>query len=151
VAFDEAVRANIVSGLESTYRATIDLVGNVTMARVNKPKMAIQLDNGREVEAVFLSEHEDAIVTALRDHDTAKVRVIGIGQYSGVGELQRIIEISRVQLLPKGEMAFDSSTAPIWAQFQEIASRLPTDAFKNVPADGASRHDFYLYGNAASQ
>jgi hypothetical protein len=151
VTFNDTVRANLVRGIDSSYTATIDLVGNVTMARVNKPKMAIQLADTREVEAVFLSEHEDAIVTALKDHETAKVRVIGIGQFSGAGELQRIVEVNRVQLLPKGEMVFDSSAPPIWAQFQEIASRLPSDAFDHVPPDGASRHDFYLYGNAASQ
>jgi hypothetical protein len=34
----------------------------------------------------------------------------------------------------------------LWEQFQEITSNLPFEAFKNVPTDGAARHDFYLYG-----
>ena len=151
VTFDNSVRERIVRVIDSSYTATVDLIGQVTMARVNKPRMALELDAGREVEAVFLPEHEEAIVTALKNHETAKVRVLGTGQYSGSGELQRIVDVDQVTLLPEGEVAVDSSAMPIWARFQEIASSLPPNAFDHVPPDGASRHDFYLYGNAASQ
>ncbi|HEY3392559.1 MAG TPA: hypothetical protein VGK58_07620 [Lacipirellulaceae bacterium] len=151
VTFDNAVRERIVRVIDSNYTATVDLIGQVTMARVNKPRMGLELEAGGEVEAVFLPEHEDAIVTALKNHETAKVRVRGTGQYSGTGELQRIVEVDQVILLPEGLITINSSAMPIWARFQEIASSLPANAFDHVPSDGASRHDFYLYGNVASQ
>lgn len=144
VIMDRRVRENIARRIEASHDAEIDLVGTVTMARVNKPRMSLQLSDGQEIEAVFRPEHEKVIVSALKDHTTTKIRVVGLGQFSETGALQRIVEIRRIVPLPHGEIPFDSSATPIWERFQELIAGLPSNAFDSVPRDGALHHDAYL-------
>ena len=106
--------------------------------------MALMLDNG-EVEAVFLPQHEEIIITALKDHATAKVRLKGRGVYVG-GKLQKISEISSFTLLPIGEISLDESVKPIWQVFEEIMSDVPEEDVNRLPIDAAEYHDHYIYG-----
>lgn len=117
------VRERLGRWFHSVYEDSVDIVGTVTMARVNRPRMAITLDDGREVEAAFRSEDEGVITTALKEHATAKVRVEGRAQFLSGGQIQRIIQVDRVTLLPTGAVPFDFTAKPIWDVFAEIVNK----------------------------
>lgn len=146
VRYDANVRQRLTRWATAAYEDVIDLVGEVTMARVSRPRMALQLADGREVEAAFRPQDEAAITTALKQHETARLRVIGRGQFAVEGLLQKIIEVQEVRLLADGQPAFDVSAKPIWEEFDEILSGVPDQALSALPVDGAERHDFYIYG-----
>lgn len=145
--YTPAIRERLAGWRSADYEDTVDLLGTVAMARVLKaPRMAIRLDDDREVEAVFKPEHEEAITTALKEHATARVRVEGRGLYAASGQLQRIVEVERVVLLPSGEIPFDVSAQPLWEAFNEIMKSAPQEELQRLPTDGATEHDHYIYG-----
>ena len=147
IRYDALVRERLTRWVESSYEDAVDLTGEVTMASVSKLRMALQLNDGREIEAAFRPEDEDIITTALKQHTTAKLRVIGRGQFGTDGRLRRIIEVSGTVLLPTGEIPFDPSTKPIWEVFAEIMADIPDEELAKLPVDGADRHDYYIHGS----
>ena len=151
VRYDAAVRERLTRWVETPYEDAVDLTGEVTMARVSKPRMAIQLNDGREIEAAFRPEDEDVITTALKQHTTAKLRVIGRGQFGPDGLVRRITEVCATQFLPTGEIPFDASAKPIWEVFAEIVAGVPTEEFDKLPVDGAAHLDDYIYGIAGDK
>ena len=144
VRYDRIARARLQRYADNAYEDHIDLTGTVTMARVSKPRMAIQLNDGREIEAAFRPEHEETIITALRDHATVKLRVVGKGSYTGEGQLQRIANVESVKPLIGGVPDYNASAKPIWEQFQDIVSEVARDEFEKIPKDGAEHHDRYI-------
>lgn len=140
------VRERLGRWFHSTYEDSVDIVGTVTMACVSRPRMAITLDDGHEVEAAFRPEDEGVITTALKEHATAKVRVEGRAQFLAGGQIQRIIQVDRVTLLPTGVVPFDSSARPIWDVFAEIVKEIPAKVLNALPTDTAENHDHYIYG-----
>ena len=40
---------------------------------------------------------------------------------------------------------------PIWEQFQEVMAKVPENATRQLPTDGAAQHDHYLYGSPKKQ
>jgi hypothetical protein len=146
VRYDGVTRGRLQRFADSAYEDHVDLTGTVTMARISNPKMAIELSDGREVEAVFATADEQTITTALKDHESAKVRVVGRGLFSGSGQLQRIAEVSSVVLLAAGSQPFDTSAKPIWEQFAEIIATATPDDLASLPSDGAAKHDWYISG-----
>ena len=147
VRYDRTVSERLTRWLAASYEDFVDVVGTVNMARVSKPRMAIEIELGHEVEAAFRAEDEDAITTALKQHTTTKLRVIGRGQFDQDGRLQKIIAVDKVDLLPGGEIPFDPTAKLIWEEFADILSSVPQEEFEKLPTDGAERHDFYLHGS----
>ena len=145
--YDQRVRQRFASWIDAVYQDSVDVVvGEVTMARVRKPRVAIALDDGREVEAQFRPEDEEIITTALQKHATARLRIVGRGQFSSDGRLQRINSVEQTQLLVSGEQPYDKSAMPIWEQFEAILASIPADELAKLPTDGAENHDAYIYG-----
>jgi hypothetical protein len=144
--YDHRVRERFANWIDATYDDSVDLVGEVTMARVRKPRVAIALDDGHEVEAQFRPEDEEVITTALQKHTTARLRIVGQGQFTSDGRLQRITSVSQLELLISGERPYDSSVPPIWERFATILASVPSDELAKLPADGAENHDAYIYG-----
>jgi hypothetical protein len=145
VRYTSVVRERLDRWSQSAYEDTVDVIGTVTMARVSRPRMAITLDDGREIEASFNPEHESVITTALKDHACAKVRVEGKAQFWG-GQLQKILEVNRVTLLPTGTVPFDAGAKPNWDVFGDILKEIPATVLGKLPTDLAENHDHYIYG-----
>jgi hypothetical protein len=145
VCYTPIARQILIAHTNEKYEDFIDVTGTVTMARISHPRMALMLDDGSEPEAVFLPQHEEIIIMALKDHATAKIRLKGRGVYVG-GKLQRISEISSLTLLPHGEIMIDESTKPIWQVFEEIMRDVPEEEISKLPIDAAENHDYYIYG-----
>ncbi len=146
VRYDGTVREGLMRAMNASYESFVDITGAVTMARVTRPRMAIQLDDEREIEASFQSEDEEKITTALKQHTVTKVRVVGRGTFAPEGRLLRINQVDRVDLLPGGELPFDASAKPIWDVFDDILADVPREELESLPRDGAQNLDHYLYG-----
>jgi hypothetical protein len=145
VRYTPIARQILVARTYEKYEDFIDVTGTVTMARISHPRMALMLDDGSEVEAGFLPQHEEMIIKALKDHATAKIRLQGHGVYLG-GKLQKISEITSLAFLPHGEIPIDESVKPIWQVFEEIMNDVPIEEVNKLPVDAAENHDYYIYG-----
>jgi hypothetical protein len=144
VRYDAIARERLQRYADNAYEDYVDLTGIVTMARVSKPKMAIELSDGREIEAAFRPDDEEIITTALKDHATAKLRVIGLGSFSGGGLLLRVAKVTSVALIVGGAEIYDEAVKPIWEQFEDILAKVPADEWAKLPVDAAENHDRYL-------
>ena len=144
--YDSNVRQKLSESVQADYEADVDVIGTVTMARVSSPKMAIELKDGGEAEAIFDPVDEEKITTALKDHAQAKLHVIGSGRFSSDGKLKKITKIHELILLPLGDREFDPSAKSIWEEFQEIIDKMPQSLIDSLPVDGSERHDYYIYG-----
>jgi hypothetical protein len=145
VRYDATSRNRLHRLLDSAYEDHIDLTGHVTMARVTtRAKMAVELADGREIEVAFRPEDEETIIAALKDHATAKLRVIGKGAFAGTGLLQRVVDVSSITLLVGGQLPYDNSVRPIWEEIEEIISQVPEEEWDKLPTDGAENHDRYI-------
>src|ERR1700727_3494046 len=111
-----------MSLMDNQYEDSIDFVGKVLMARVNISRMALELDDGREIETVFPKKDEQKIIEALRDHASSKVRIFGRGFFDARGKLQKITRVDQIQLLPKAIVKPVPSVRPIWEGIDEIIS-----------------------------
>jgi hypothetical protein len=130
----------------ASYEDSIDVVGKVVMARVNPLRMAILLPDGRELEADFGPEEEDAVLGALCRHRICKVRVQGRARYSKDGLAQRITKVDRLEGSLDKDRPYDPSRKPIWEVIDELLADVPEEELAKLPRDGATQHDHYIYG-----
>lgn len=144
--YDVKGRRRLLEWSAQGYEDVIDLIGTVTMARVNRPRMGVTLDDGREVDASFNRVDEATITTALKEHESAKLRVEGRGRFSADGQLERIIHVDRLTLLHDGQIPYQEGARAIWEEFDDIASALPEEMLCRLPTDGAEQHDHYIHG-----
>ncbi len=145
--YDATSRGRLMERAASAYEDEIDVVGAVNMARVNRPRMGIELPDGKEVEAQFEQADKKSILAALEDHESAKIRVRGRGRFSPEGQLQKILRVDQVTLLPTGEIPHDPAAKPIWEEFEEITKTMSPELVERLPVDGAEQHDHYTYGS----
>jgi hypothetical protein len=146
VEYTQNTRQRLVQLAVQSYEDSVDVTGTVTMAKINSPRMAITLNDGRDVESVFRPEDESAVTTALKEHSTVRLRAKGRGVFSPAGLLQRIVEVTHIDLLQGEASPLSPAAAPIWQVFEQILQTVPSDQFNLLPIDGASQHDHYLYG-----
>jgi len=123
-----------------------DITGTVMMARIDEPAMIVHLPDGRDVAAPFSAEHEQAVLAALKDHNGVRLRVRGRAYFSSDGEIDRVVEVSDVELLPQGVKPVDPNAKPVWKAIEEIISDATQDEIERLPTDGAAQHDHYIYG-----
>lgn len=86
-----------------------------------------------------------AAIPLIREIETEN-HVEGRAQFLSGGQIQRIIQVDRVTLLPTGAVPFDSAAKPIWDVFAEIVKELPAKVLNALPTDTAENHDHYIYG-----
>ncbi|HEV8537732.1 MAG TPA: hypothetical protein VGR15_02315 [Bacteroidota bacterium] len=144
--YNQIARARLAHDAEATYEDRIDLIGTVTMASIRKPRLGVTLQDGREIEANFKPEDEAIVLSALSEHNTAKVRLEGRGIFRGDGTLLRVLDTTTITLLPSGELLFVKDVKPIWEVFNEVIDKIPRKDLENFPKDGSINHDYYLYG-----
>jgi hypothetical protein len=144
--YTKKTRSWLLDFANRSYEDSVDVTGTVTMAKVSLPRMAITQPDGREIEAVFRSEEEDIVTTALKEHSTARVRLQGRGLFSPDGALLKIVETTHMELLRPATSKSVSPQVPIWEVFQQIIQEVPPEQIAMLPCDAASQHDHYLYG-----
>jgi hypothetical protein len=144
--YSPEIRRRLLSRSQGAYEDVIDISGTVTMARVNRPRMALTLDEGHDIEGAFRPEDEERITTALKEHKSVRLRVRGRGLFSPAGDLRKILEVQDTSLVYGDAPAFVEGKAPIWRVFEEIVQGVPKEQLDALPIDGASNHDDYVYG-----
>lgn len=70
----------------------------------------------------------------------------GKGEFDAGGRLRKILYIEQLAEQPIGEVPYDLTVKPIWETISQIGEAVPTEEWKKVPSDLASRLDHYLYG-----
>lgn len=145
--YTEAVRQRIVSSLARVYEDVIDIVGEVRMADIDGHNFSLRLADDSKVVGKFSPEQEAAVTEALSEHESRRLWVKGWAEFSrDDGSIRRILRVDEVKTLAVGETEYDPLETPIWEIAEEIAAKVPADAWAKVPADLAKNLKHYLYG-----
>jgi hypothetical protein len=151
-AYTEKARLRLANWIEATYEDVVDVVGEVRMANVGPGRFGLQVKSGDVstlVEGKYSPADEAKVLDALHEHQTARLRVRGIGEFSTSDRmLKRFARVDEVDLTPAEEPTYDDTVAPIWEQLGAIGRSAPDGAWEAVPTDLSVRIDEVVYGSA---
>lgn len=127
-------------------RNLVEVKAEVTMVNVANQKLQLKLDDGRNISASFKIDQEKLVTEALMQHQTIRLEISGEAIFTLEGELDAIIDIHSLNIIPLQTSDTSTSKKPIWASFQEILNDVPNEMLDKLPSDSASELDHYLYG-----
>ena len=131
---------------EPPYEDEVDVAGQVLEADVRQKKFQLWLDPRRSVHVSFTEDQESEVTTALKDHNTVRLRVQGRGEFAPQGELKRTISVASLHLVRDEEQAYDANAPAIENVLAELAKEVPEEEWGKLPRDLTDRLDYYLYG-----
>lgn len=137
-------RQRLQEFVSGPYEDSIEITGRVFEADVYKKHFHVCLDDGTKVLAEFSEEQESDITSALKDHESVRLRLEGRGMFSQKGKLERAISVTKILTIQDDEAVFDPTVEPIEDALARIAEQIPESDWDNVPTDLSVRHDDYL-------
>jgi len=141
-------RQRLKSYTETPYTDAVDIEGEVFEADVRQRRFQLWKGDQNAVTVSFTEQQEDVVTTALKDHRSLRLRVIGRGEYSPDGQLLRIMDVQSLDIIPSGIPEYDAGSPPIEEVLASLASEVPQDEWDNLPPDLTDDLDRYLYGTA---
>jgi hypothetical protein len=151
-AYTAKARKRLADWVDATYEDIVDVMGEVRMANVGPGRFAIQVQSGDVsllVEGKYSTTDEAKVLDALHEHQTARLRVQGVGEFGTSDRLlRRFARVDHVDLAPVQELHFDDSATPIWEQLSDIGRSAPEGAWDAVPRNLSERIDEVVYGSA---
>ena len=139
-------RSRLAAFAEASHEDRVDITGEVLEADIRLKHFQVWLDEKTGVKVNFSPEQEDQVTSALRDHLTLRLQVIGRGEVSPQGTVSRVTQVEELRLRPLGETPYDASARPIEDVLTELAGEVPQEAWERLPSDLTDRLDHYLYG-----
>ena len=147
VRFTPEIRERFARIAEGDYEDTVEIVGEVRATDIDGFSFAMREADGNKVRGYFSPDQEALFTEALRDHTVQRIRISGVGEFSGAtGRLKVVRQVTSLQSVTADEKSYDTSAPPIWETIGEIAAEVPMSEWEKVPSDGARNHDRYLYG-----
>ena len=141
-------RDQVAAVTERSYEDIVDLTGEVRQADLDGSNFALRLESGVKVTGTFRPDDEALITDALRDHESRRVRLQGMADFSDEdGTIRRITRIENLEVSPVGPIQYDSSVRPIWEVVAEMGSEIADEEWSKVPSDLASNLENYLRGD----
>jgi hypothetical protein len=131
---------------ETAHESLVDVTGEVLEADVRQGRFQVWLDEKTGVTVTFSPDQEELVTNALKDHRTCRLQVKGKGEFSPQGKLLRVREVEGLRLQPVGERLYDPHARPIEEILAELASEIPEEEWKRLPADLTDNLDHHLYG-----
>ncbi len=145
VRYDRQIKKWILGWASSSYDDMVDLRGEVRATDLDGLKFTLRVADGQRVIGRFKPEHEAALLEALGEHASRRMRVVGVGQFAPEdGTLKQIVEVERIEVIEPSVVP--SGKVPIWERLASIGTAAPGDAWDTVPTDLSANVDHYLYG-----
>ena len=141
-----ASRSRLAAYAETTHEAQVDMTGEVLEADVRQGRFQLWLDGETGISVAFSPDQESDVTSALRDHRSVRLRVVGRGGFSPSGRPLRVTQVDELQLQAAGERPYDPTARPIEEILAELATELPEEEWDKLPADLSDNIDHYVYG-----
>ena len=145
-AYTAKARKRLTEWVVSTYEDVVDVVGEVQMGNVSGT-FSLKLDDTETVvSGRFSSEQESAVLDALRNHRSLRLRVQGIAEFATSDrQIKRFSRVDKAVPTALTEKSFDETAAPIWEQLAAIGESAPEGTWDGVPNDLSTRIDEIVY------
>ncbi|HAZ31478.1 MAG TPA: hypothetical protein DCY61_02075 [Dehalococcoidia bacterium] len=144
--FTPRTREKLAKFMETSYEDQVDVTGEVLEADVRQGRFQLWIDDRTGVTIRFSKEEEDEVTTALKEHNTRRMRVRGSGEFTPQGKLSGIVQVEDLQVLQVGGTSFDTSARSIWEEISEIAETIPREEWSKLPSDLTDNLAHYIYG-----
>jgi len=141
-----ANRVRLAAFVEAPHEDQVDLTGEVLEADIHKGQFQLWIDETTHVEVPFTEEQEQKVTTALKEHRSVRIRVLGRGRFAPSGKPLHVHEVQDLQVLSSEEWEFDPTARPIEDILEELASQVPPEEWNRLPSDLTDNLDHYLYG-----
>lgn len=138
-------RTRMRAFMEADYEDSVDVTGEIRLADLDGLRFVLRISEDEKIPGRFSEGQEDQIVQALRDHKSTHLHLRGQGKYRfDTNELVEIVSISELRFDALFDRAPIVPHKPIWEVAEQIASSLPVDVWRAIPADLATNLDKYL-------
>jgi hypothetical protein len=139
-------RERLETYAEMPYQDVVDVKGEVFEADVRQKRFQLWKGNQNAVTVSFTEQQEDMVTTALKEHRSLRLRVIGRGEYLPDGQLAKIVEVQSLSIVQSEVSEYDAGSPPIKEVLSSIASEVPQEEWDSLPPDLTDDLDRYLYG-----
>jgi len=143
---NHATRRRLARFIEPRHETRLDVVGEVLEADVRRGRFQIWPDERTCINVAFSPDQEAQVTTALQDHRSLRVRVVGVAESTPDGMMVNVSKVERLALEPVGEASYDSRARPIEDVLAELARDVPEKEWRELPPDLSENLDHYLYG-----
>ncbi len=142
----ERERHWLTTFMDHPYEDELDITGRVLEADVRQKKFQIWMSDKEKVSVEFTEEQESEVTTALKEHNSVRLRVEGLGRFNPDGNIDRIIRVDSLTREPEQKWVFDPATPRIEDRIAEHFADVPDEEWDNLPSDLIDNLDHYLYG-----
>jgi hypothetical protein len=143
--YTPSVREKILGWRNENYQDLVELSGEIRATDLDGSSFVMRLDNGDKIHGRFSPEQEPTVLDALRNHETSRIRIGGIGEFSEEGNLKQVVQVHDFGVADSGDRA-PSALPTLLEAITAISKSVPSEAWKSVPTDLAQELDSYLYG-----
>lgn len=139
-------RERLADFADRPYTDEIDITGEVLEADIRQRRFQLWRDEKSNVQVSFNDIQESEVTTALKEHDSVRLRVRGRGDFDPQGGLRKVTVVDSLDLVRPGEVPYDENARPIEDIIEELGREIPQEEWDKLPADFTDRLDYYLYG-----
>ena len=132
--------------VEEPYAAPVDICGEVLEADVRQGRFQLWVDENTSVSVSFDEAQEETVTTALKEHRSVQVRVMGRGEHSASGQVLRVAQVDRLDIVKPSAREYDATVPPIEDVLAAIAAEVPKEEWDKLPPDLSDQLDHYIYG-----
>lgn len=145
-AYTAKARKRLTEWVVPTYEDAVDVTGEVQMGNVSGT-FSLKLDDTETVvSGRFSSEQESAVLDALRNHRSVRLRIQGIAEFATSDrQIKKFSRVDKVAPAALVEHSFDETAIPIWEQLAAIGESAPKGTWDGVPSDLSMRIDEIVY------
>lgn len=146
VPFAARSRERLLRLVETEHIDTVDITGEVVEANVRQGSFQITWA-GDVVQGIPMSpEREGLITSALKEHSSARLRLVGKAEMTPQGRIKRLVEVDEMVVEETNIDVYDDSAPRIEDVIAGLTAAVPDEVWSAVPDDLAENHDRYLYG-----
>lgn len=131
---------------ETSYEDMADITGEVFEADVKQRRFQLRKDDQHTVAVSFNEQQENLVTTALKDHKSVCLHVVGKGEYLPDGKINKVTEVESLEIVQTGISEYDSESPSIEDVLSSIASKVPREEWNKLPSDLTDDLDTHLYG-----
>ena len=106
-------RDQLISIAETSYEDELDITGRVLGADVRKRQFQIWIDEKTSVVASFTREQEAQITSALKEHESVRLRVRGRGEFTPEGKPRKAYQVVSLDSISSDGTGFDAGAPQI--------------------------------------
>lgn len=139
-------RDRLLSIVENSYEDELDIVGRVLEADVRKRQFQIWIDDKTNIVASFTKEQETQVTSALKNHESVRLRVRGRGEFTSGGKPRKVTQVAELDPISSDSPQFSVDAPRIEDVITDIFRDVPEQEWDRVPTDLSHRLDSYISG-----